>query len=129
MVEEILSKRFARRTFLAQAGRLAAAAAALGVGARVVEVSAMAAATAEEDLLRDTLNGFVAFVTPGPDEYSVAQGVSTSEPGGLDAHATDFLIAALNLSAPFVASFASQVAGILNDIASRINPGASGPFP
>ena len=129
MVEEILSKRFARRTFLAQAGRLAAAAAALEGGACFGEVSAMAASRGEEDLVRDTLSGFVAFVVPGPDEYSVAQGVSTSEPGGLDAHTTDFLIAALNLSASFVPSFASQVAGILNEIASQINPGASGPFP
>src|SRR5262249_32325025 len=116
--------------FLTHAGRLAGAAAVLRpFTSPLSQRSAMVALTAEADLLRDTMNGFVAFVVPGPDEYSMAQGVSTSEPGGLDAHATDFLIGALNLSAPFVPSFAAQVAGILNDIAGQVNPGASGQFP
>src|SRR5262249_28467962 len=51
------------------------------------------------------------------------------EPGGIDAHATDFLIGALDLSAPYAPGFASTVAGILNDIAHQVNPGASSPFP
>jgi hypothetical protein len=75
------------------------------------------------------MNGFVAFVVPGQDEYSVVQGVSTAEAGGVDVHAADFLIGALNLSAPFVPDFASTVAGILNDIASQVNPTPAGPFP
>ena len=83
---------------------------------------------AEQNLLLDTMNAFVAFVVPGHDEYSVSQGVSTPEPGGLDAHATVFLIGALDLSAPFAPGFASTVAGILNDIARQVNPDASGSF-
>lgn len=35
------------------------------------------------DLTRDTLNGLVAFVVPGPDAYSRAQGEWTREPGGI----------------------------------------------
>src|SRR5262245_30388701 len=122
--------RLERREFLTHAGRLAGAAAVLRpFTPSFNQRSAMADSTAEDDLLRDTLNGFVAFVVPGPDEYSVAQGVSTPEPGGVDAHATDVLIGALNLSAPFAPNFASTVAGILNEIASQVNPAATGPFP
>jgi hypothetical protein len=43
-------------------------------------------------LARDTLNGFVVFIVPGPDAYSRAQGTPRSEPGGLEAGGTDFLI-------------------------------------
>src|SRR5262245_14371971 len=122
--------RLARRTFLTQAGRLAGAVAVLGpVTTSVGRRSAIAAPVAGEDLLRDTMNGFVAFIVPGPDVYSVAQGLSTSEPGGVDVHAADFLLGALNLSAPFVADFATTVAGILNDIATQVNANAAGPFP
>jgi len=121
--------RLARRAFLTHAGHLA------GAGAVIQPLTlsfsperAMAAALVENDLVRDTMNGFVALVVPGPDEYSVAQGISTLEPGGVDARTGDFLIGALNLSAPFVPGFASTVADILNDIASQVNPAAAGPF-
>src|SRR5215510_3944320 len=122
--------RVARRTFLTHAGQLAGAAAILGpVAASFTRTSAMVPSMAEQNLLLDTMNAFVAFVVPGPDEYSVAQGVSTPEPGGIDAGATAFLIGALDLSAPFAPDFASTLAGILNDIARQVNPGASRPSP
>src|SRR5262245_32621882 len=122
--------RLARRTFLTHAGRLAGAVAVLGpVTSSFGRQSAIAAPVAEQSFLRDTMNGFVALIVPGPDEYSVAQGVSTSEAGGVDVHAADFLIGALNLSAPFVPDFAATVAGILNDIASQVNAAPAGPFP
>src|SRR5262245_13226458 len=121
--------RVARRTFLTHAGHLAGAAAILGpFSASFTRTSAMVPSMAEGNLLFDTMNAFVAFVVPGPDEYSVAQGVSSSESGGIDAGATAFLIGALDLSAPFAPGFASTVAGILNDIAGQVNPNASGPF-
>jgi len=120
--------RLARRTFLTHAGRLAGAMTVLGPVSPSFGQRSAIVPVAEQNILRDTMNGFVAFVVPGPDEYSVAQGVSTSEAGGVDVHAGDFLIGALNLSAPFVPDFASTVAGILNDIASQINPTPSGPF-
>src|SRR5262249_39757068 len=122
--------RLARRTFLTHAGRLAGAVTILGpVTSSFAQRAAIAASVAEPSLLRDTMNGFLAFLVPATDEYSVAQGVSTSEAGGVDAHAADFLIGALDLSAPFVPDFASAVAGILNDIARQVNPTPSGPFP
>ena len=39
---------------------------------------------------------------PGPDDYSVAQGVSTVEPGGVDEGVTDILIATLDETTPFL---------------------------
>src|SRR5215510_2117856 len=110
--------RVARRTFLTRAGQLGGAAAIFGpLAASFTRASARVPSMAEQNLLLDTMNAFVAFIAPGPDEYSVAQGVSTPEPGGLDAHATAFRIGALDLSAPVAPGFASTVASILNDIA------------
>ena len=58
---------------------------------------------AELDLTRDTLNGLVAFVTPGDDPYSVAQGVATTGPGGIAAGATDAMIETLDRVVPDIA--------------------------
>ncbi len=47
-------------------------------------------------LAQDTINGLVAFVVPGPDAYSVAQGESDTAPGGLAADGTAFMLNALD---------------------------------
>jgi hypothetical protein len=47
-------------------------------------------------LAADTINGLVAFVLPGPDAYSVAQGVSDTAPGGVAADGTNFMLNALD---------------------------------
>ncbi len=44
----------------------------------------------------DTINGLVAFVLPGPDAYSVAQGVHDAAPGGIAADGTGFMLNALD---------------------------------
>ena len=80
----------------------------------------------DADTVRDTLNGLLAFVVPGPDTYSVAQGASDAEPGGVDAGVMEVLIKTLDLSAPFLPHFSDMVAGILNDIAQKVNPTAVG---
>jgi hypothetical protein len=80
------------------------------------------------DLTHDTFNGLLAFIVPGSDLYSVAQGVSTAEQGGVDAGATDFLIATVDASTPFVPSFSTQVAAILNGLAVSVNSSPSGTF-
>ena len=67
----------------------------------------------ETDVVRDTLNGLLAFVVPGPDAYSVAQGSSDDDPGGVEAGVMDVLIRTLDLSAPFLPHFSATVAGIL----------------
>ena len=70
----------------------------------------------------------MAFVVPGHDPYSIAQGVSTEEPGGVDAGATDALIATIDGSTPFVPSFSAVVATILNNLAQAVHPGVTGAF-
>jgi hypothetical protein len=68
-----------RRSFLGNA--LGAGLAAAMVQAQVLVASMGWLQTAHAqavDLRRDTFNGLFAFVLPGSDPYSVAQGVSTS---------------------------------------------------
>ncbi|HEY1339937.1 MAG TPA: hypothetical protein VGF59_20635 [Bryobacteraceae bacterium] len=86
---------------------------------------------APADMVRDTLRGLVAFVVPGPDSYSVAQGMSTAEAGGLDASILEILIGALNQSQPSPAGGpppAAAIAAALNQIAQQVNGAAQGPF-
>jgi hypothetical protein len=49
-----------------------------------------------DTLAADTINGLVAFVVPGPDAYSVAQGVADTLPGGLAADGTGFMLNSLD---------------------------------
>jgi hypothetical protein len=89
----------------------------------------------DADEVRDTINGLVAFVVPGPDAYSVAQGQTTPEPGGIDAGTTPLVIELLDRFAgapvPSPALPASGgVAQLLNGYALEVDPAASGgPFP
>src|SRR6266487_2673056 len=72
-----------------------------------------AAEAATPDLITDTLNGLIAFVVPGPDPYSVAQGVSTQEPGGIDADIVQGLAAGLDAALP-LPSISTTVSTLLN---------------
>ena len=97
------------------------------------------AAAQDLDLTRDTINGLIAFVVPGPDEYSVAQGDSTAEPGGIAAGGTENLIRNLDrfVPAPDIGQgndatvpLSGAIAGLLNSTAAQVNPvAAGGPFP
>jgi hypothetical protein len=86
------------------------------------------ARAAAADATVDTFNGLLAFVVPGSDAYSTAQGISTPEPGGVSVGTTNVLIATVDEATPFVPSFSAQVAAILNGLALAVNPSASGPF-
>jgi hypothetical protein len=86
------------------------------------------AEAATPDLLHDTFNGLLAFIVPGPDPYSRHQGVSTPEPGGVDAGAIDVLIATLDETTPFLPQFSAIVAATLNGLAQAVNPSATAPF-
>jgi hypothetical protein len=127
---ESVSKRISRRGFL---GNMLVLSAAMAL-ARATDLLTsrgwiQAADVPTADLLHDTFNGLLAFVVPGPDEYSVAQGISTVEPGGVDEGVTDILIATLDETTPFLPQFSATVAGILNGIALVVNPSPSGQFP
>ena len=122
----IEGKTVRRRRFL-QSGLFAAAAVLLRSSSSF-ETFIKAAQAATTDLVHDSLNGLLAFVVPGPDVYSVGQGISTAEPGGVDAQVTDVLIESLDLSAPYLPSFSATVAAILNNLAQAVNPAAGGAF-
>jgi hypothetical protein len=122
-----------RRQFLGRGGALAAALVALPQA--LAERGWLdEAAAAEFDLTRDTLNGLVAFVTPGDDEYSVAQGDFTKGPGGIAAGATGAMIETLDRAVPVplvggstgtTAPASGAVAQLLNGYALQVNPAGS----
>jgi hypothetical protein len=118
--------RTSRRDFLFST--LLTAAAAPLVGSPLLAGRLEAASQPPADLLHDTFSGLVALVVPGSDPYSVAQGVSTADAGGLDVGDLDDLIATLDESTPFVPQFSAVVASILNGLAQAVNTTAVGPF-
>lgn len=81
--------------------------------------------------VRDALSGLIAFVVPGADAYSLAQGVSTSEPGGLDAGILPVVTEVLNRTQPGIPGGPPAsvfVAGALDQFAGQVNPSAQGLF-
>lgn len=110
----LVDRRLDRRAFLARIGVLGAATAAGGL-LPTLTAAASAAPSAENplgavigavrpllaELARDTLNGLIVMVCPGPDPYSAAQGTPRTEPGGIEARGTDFIIKSLDEFVPF----------------------------
>jgi hypothetical protein len=115
-----------RRTFL-RIGLLTSAAAALAASPAFTELLRTVQASTP-DLVHDTYSGLLAFIVPGPDAYSVAQGLSTPEAGGIDTGVLDILITVIDESAPYLPQFSAILAGILNNLAQAVNPAAAGPF-
>ena len=127
---------FSRRHFLTRAGILGAAA-ALAQVPDLLEVRGWSdpAYAQELDLVRDTLNGLVAFVVPGNDAYSKAQAAFTKRPGAIAAGTTSALIVNLDefLPSPDVpvdnddtVPLSGAIANLLNVVALRVNPTARG---
>jgi hypothetical protein len=115
-----------RRSFL-RIGVLGTAAAAIAASP-LYATWVQAAQTGSVDLVHDTYGGLIAFVVPGPDSYSIAQGVSTLAPGGIDTGIIDVLIGTIDQSAPYLPGFSAMVAGILNNLAEAVHPGINGAF-
>ena len=101
---------------------------ALLVGAALALGKSHVAAVAPTDLLHETFNALLAFILPGSDAYSIAQGVSTPDRGGVDAGVIEVFIATLDDTTPFVPNFSAQVAAILNGLAQAIDATPGGPF-
>lgn len=115
-----------RRTFL-KISVLAGISAALSASPLASSFMGSARA-ATVDLVQDTLNGLIAFVVPGPDPYSVSQGVSTAAAGGIDTQILQVLIQTIDESAPYAPAFSAVTASILNQFAEAVHPGVSGSF-
>ena len=91
-----------RRQFLARVGVLGAAVGLWSAGAwRSVRGAPPPGSEVLGELARDTMNGLGAFAVPGPDDYSVAQGVTSPTPGAVDAKIADFLITSADNFVPF----------------------------
>lgn len=129
-----------RRAFLARIGVLGASAAFLphcawpndGLGKKDAELLGLGSIInllrpVLAELSRDTLNGLVAFTVPGQDRYSQAQGTLRSEPGGIEAGGTDFLIENLDKFLPFpdqiVRPTAAALVTALRDLPLELPPG------
>ncbi len=127
-----------RRSFIERAGLLAGLAAFAQLPGLLGPKGLLEEAAAQElDVVRDTLSGVLAFVLPGDDEYSVAQGESAPGPGAVGAGILDPLITALDHFVPAEVPLVGEqtlpasgaVALLLNDFALQVNPTASsGPF-
>jgi hypothetical protein len=126
-----------RRSFLAGAGATALAGFLAQLPDVLGERGLLGVAQAQSaDVTTDTLSALVAFILPGDDEYSRAQGTPTSEPGGIAAGTVPVFIDNLDKFVPAAAGgttvtvpASGGVATLLNDFALQVNPGAaSGPF-
>lgn len=100
---EVSRQRYGRRAFLMRTGVIGAAIALVDVPALVETRPAGAATPGLSDLAPifdalsvDTMNGLVAFVVPGLDVYSIAQGASDLTPGGVAAEGAAFMLNALD---------------------------------
>src|SRR3954453_9987639 len=123
-----------RRAFLQRAGLFGAAFASFDLAALLDKQGLLATAQAQSpDMTVDTLSGLVAFIVPGNDEYSVAQGEKANGPGRVAAGGVEALIAGLDRYVPVTTLGGNQslpasggVATLLNQYALRVNPAAAG---
>src|SRR5688500_4751132 len=114
-----------RRKFLERIPAMAAATIAVQIPGLLNLQKPRAEGASPADLVAETFSGLIAFVVPGPDIFSVNQGVSTSEPGGIAANVMEVLMETLDKSQapiPGYPPFSAIVATILNDVALAINP-------
>jgi hypothetical protein len=98
---------------LGAARDLAARAAAPGAVDPVLGTAVDVLQPALQRLVEDTIRGFVVFVVPGSDPYSVAQGETSDTPGALDAKADQFLMDGLDGLLPFPDGMLEAVAAAL----------------
>jgi hypothetical protein len=131
---EASSSGVSRRAFLQRAGLFAGALASVDLVALLDKQGLLATAQAQStDLTADTLSGLIAFIVPGNDAYSVAQGVKANGPGGIAAGGVEALSAGLDRYVPVTTLGGDQslpasggVAALLNQYALRVNPVATG---
>ena len=81
-------------------------------------------------IVEETMKGVVAFVVPGRDRYSIAQGTKSAKAGGIEAGATSAVIQTLDRYLPSNPSLSATAATILNQVAQAVRPAsARGKFP
>ena len=68
------------------------------------------------------MNGLVAFIVPGRDRYSRAQGTRSKTPGGIEAGTTAVLTRTLDRFLPGPLPLSATAATILNEFAAQVDP-------
>jgi hypothetical protein len=117
---------FSRRQFLLRTGTLGAAASVVLYPSLARAAGALdpliddVAAPALKLLARDTIAGLVAFQVPGSDEYSVAQGVISDRPGGIDARGEDVFLIDLDEFLPIPETYVHALAACFTTAVSDI---------
>jgi hypothetical protein len=106
-------------------------AAALAAGATILERLPEAlrlqgwledAQAATPNLVAQTMNGLVAFVMPGRDRYSRAQGTKSRTAGGIERGTTPLLVRTLDRFLPSAVPLSATAATILNEVALTVDP-------
>lgn len=77
---------------------------------------------ATPNVVTQTMNGLVAFVVPGRDRYSRAQGTKSKTAGGIEAGTTPVLIRTLDRFLPSALPLSATAATILNEVAATVKP-------
>jgi hypothetical protein len=80
---------------------------------------------AEPNVVQQTMNGLVAYVVPGRDRYSRAQGTRSKTAGGIEVGATGLLIRTLDRFLPGPLPLSSTAATILNEYAKQVDPSSA----
>jgi len=113
-----------RRELLKRATALVAGAAVLDQlpGALRVQGWLEEAYAASPDAVGQTLSGLVAFIVPGRDRYSRAQGTKSRTPGGIEAGTVPVLTRTLDRFLPGPLPLSATAATILNEFAAQVDP-------
>jgi len=116
--------RVSRRELLRGATALAAGAAVIGQLPRALRLQGWIenAYAAGPNVVQQTMSGLVAFIVPGRDRYSRAQGTKAKTPGGIEAGTTPVLIRTLDRFLPSPLPLSSTAATILNEVAATVDP-------
>jgi hypothetical protein len=119
-----------RRELLGRATLLAGGAVLAGLpGALRIRGWLEDAQAAGPNVVEQTMNGLVAFIVPGRDRYSIAQGTKSAKAGGIEAGASPALIQTLDRFLPSKPPLSATAATILNQVATTVRPASrSGKF-
>ena len=77
---------------------------------------------ATPNVVQQTMNGLVAFIVPGRDRYSRAQGTKSQTRGGIEAGTTPVLMRTLDRFLPGPLPLSATAATILNEFAAQVDP-------
>ena len=121
-----MNEGLSRRELLGRATLLAGAAVLADLpGALRIQGWLENAYAAGPNVVQQTMSGLVAFIVPGRDRYSRAQGTRSRTPGGIEAGAVKPLILTLDRFLPASPPLSATAATILNEVAKNVSPASA----